>query len=1801
MLETYKDWAELDLNLSSHSVLHKFSNATGLVVANAVVEELVHQLNTGTTALTCDAEVKWCMEVLSYALALPLNSNYTIISNSVVICCDWLTCLTGKPIAGVPKPLSQRSHFYSTEILNQLGSLFAFQWVPGIEIDTIKRRVRECERVLHRIKSVVPDTKAELQSTVLPEMLKFMLGVAQNLLAFPFEFDAEIETLCALAMRVLLFVWLQACVHHYPAPAYWKTLNSCDLELLSGNCSNEAFSQTWYRFLMIFGNLGRFLKTKNADGEYAFNAPSVVQPSESSDQSSTERPFLVANHWSYCFFIAMVTVDFIVSGLMGFEVDCLLVRREQVPSIKETTPSLSSLASSQSLSQSTISQTSSFLRAAIKSGLPGAAKTKETKQPSAMVKPSQTTTTTTPPPPPPSGLATSDIVQTVLKEMLIKPTVEGTFPSDKPAVNSMLRLFGSWLFEACATGEMSTNRQMNFQSTTVKGQEKELIVGTLERSIEARAARAVAIITLSKIFCHKLSDEELLVEHVGRFYSVIRETIAEGDPMIVSSLLVYSTNLFRVNLRGCEAVWPHLLSAVEKLFSETNRNQLMAKESCMRHACLRLLSASVTFSFCFGDPSAKEKNELIGHACQLHSILCTMLTEETDSQNLQLCVNLLAAYCFGLLFWRKSGGETPQGQGGHETVGAALFLLAEVLGKNKLSDFAVCLSVYDSLSTLIAIFPAKGSNELFPYEQLLFTVCKVIQSQLALPSRSHSRDLHSTIVAAFGFLENMLIRLPSLLINKDCLQRVCEIIELGIYGCEGHQFNVSEKKPASQRVHDAADQLLRCMFSRVGDSFEPITSLQDENYLIDSMADNSGNRMATVKFLYVLYNSFILAVSELDGLNGGAKIAYQLYCTSLMFFYMGADETRETALIIRSPLIMATCQLYELLTRSEEEGKPLSRPKGRPRPELRRPVPTFFPPEAETAPRCKADLSIPEMKMDDQRSRMLSLIRSFEHRYKEERARQRSDADDSETVDITPQRRGTGRHHARLLLYDLGVTQFTDCEPQFQVLDSDASEFSAELAALDRLPSRHVSTVHIFYVKKGQCSTSAILKNSENVDETDKCFLAFLTNLGEGVAVGDDALWTGHWSTAYQTNCFESTLEEPLQSRKRYVFDGKNHLLYWSSPSVEMAFLLPSTATNRFGVGEDHPTRPPRLKSSSFPDTDTAAPSLTKQSSGKRTEMKQRRVSVYQDYKFLVVWVERHEDIGQVPIDELVEYTDTGEKSSPPPVTEGLYIVYVCRLVNGLYRLDFQCPHSKLGCPGPIVDGLVLNLDLLAPFVRHTVLNAATRRRLEQEGWKIFKSKMSCYFNWSTILCYGTFPLAELFTLSIWPLALVLHVEKEVFARLAHNIRREVLTELCSRFLMNIPDEEKVDPVRVCFQIEQAHWFYVDFFCGGECSCSLREFMSAIFAHCPFLRPYAPQVTDVMGRWRAYKSGVPLFGAILVNESLSEVLLVQGYYAKSSWGFPKGKINENESPEECAVREVLEEVGYDISHKIAAAPFAIRRLADSNLGLFLIRGVEANFRFLPQTRNEIRRIKWFPIDSLPCNRNDTSIADFGFNPRGFFMVFPFVRFIKKYTTSVQQAMLNGIQQIWASARVTDGRKRRKRRRKCLTAHPRMDNESLLTISDEESIETSALLKAEQLLHHIQPQKLFCSPKQEEAISNSDSSPETNTTQTNSSVELSMEDYLDTTLALTEETMENELVTECANEVKEALPHRTAPKIRLAKAWQHVSLNWKSVLESLQSVTLESANEEHSSSSPTHQATTLDFFTLSVHMETNMES
>ncbi|CAO3644678.1 unnamed protein product [Cunninghamella blakesleeana] len=39
----------------------------------------------------------------------------------------------------------------------------------------------------------------------------------------------------------------------------------------------------------------------------------------------------------------------------------------------------------------------------------------------------------------------------------------------------------------------------------------------------------------------------------------------------------------------------------------------------------------------------------------------------------------------------------------------------------------------------------------------------------------------------------------------------------------------------------------------------------------------------------------------------------------------------------------------------------------------------------------------------------------------------------------------------------------------------------------------------------------------------------------------------------------------------------------------------------------------------------------------------------------------------------------------------------------------------------------------------------------------------------------------------------------------------DILDNLATQFIINVPDVELVKVERICFQVEQAHWFYEDF------------------------------------------------------------------------------------------------------------------------------------------------------------------------------------------------------------------------------------------------------------------------------------------------------------------------------------------------------------------------------------------------------
>jgi mRNA-decapping enzyme subunit 2 len=188
------------------------------------------------------------------------------------------------------------------------------------------------------------------------------------------------------------------------------------------------------------------------------------------------------------------------------------------------------------------------------------------------------------------------------------------------------------------------------------------------------------------------------------------------------------------------------------------------------------------------------------------------------------------------------------------------------------------------------------------------------------------------------------------------------------------------------------------------------------------------------------------------------------------------------------------------------------------------------------------------------------------------------------------------------------------------------------------------------------------------------------------------------------------------------------------------------------------------------------------------------------------------------------------------------------------------------------------------------------------------------------------------------------------------------LDDLCVRFIINLPQEELVSVERICFQVEEAQWFYEDFVRPLDPtlpSLTLRQFCLLIFRHCPLLAPFPEQQhIAAFDQFLAYKVRVPVRGAIILNDTLDEVLLVRGWKKGSNWSFPRGKINKDEDDLDCAVREVYEETGLNLATAGLVPPKAEQKfievtMREQHMKLFVFKGVPQDIIFAPRTRKEI--------------------------------------------------------------------------------------------------------------------------------------------------------------------------------------------------------------------------------------------------------
>ncbi len=244
------------------------------------------------------------------------------------------------------------------------------------------------------------------------------------------------------------------------------------------------------------------------------------------------------------------------------------------------------------------------------------------------------------------------------------------------------------------------------------------------------------------------------------------------------------------------------------------------------------------------------------------------------------------------------------------------------------------------------------------------------------------------------------------------------------------------------------------------------------------------------------------------------------------------------------------------------------------------------------------------------------------------------------------------------------------------------------------------------------------------------------------------------------------------------------------------------------------------------------------------------------------------------------------------------------------------------------------------------------------------------------------------------------------------------------RFIINLPQEELASVERICFQVEEAQWFYEDFIRPQDPdlpSLNLKNFCVRIFQHCPLLlsgvssERHATAFSDFL----AYKTRVPVRGAIMLNQDMDQVVLVKGWKKSATWSFPRGKINKNEPDLDCAIREVYEETGFNLTDAGLVKndqEFIDVTMREQHMRLYIFHGVPIGAYFEPRTRKEISKIEWYKLSELPTVKKQKQYQegrgeDLAVNAIRFYMVAPFMVQLKQWIAKRKKMdKLNGASQ-----------------------------------------------------------------------------------------------------------------------------------------------------------------------------------------------
>ncbi|XP_046461247.1 ral GTPase-activating protein subunit beta-like isoform X2 [Daphnia pulex] len=1406
----YVDWSSFSFfnqsNIENRSVLTSLPLSPDALkqIVTLVVQPIA--TNIGIThpsplsaKLNTDREVAWCMEVIGYGLSLPLNiatTEHDPIRDCVHVYCEWLSALLPQPRSAVPLPLLKLPNHYSRKIICQLFQIFIPR--PGEAPDLINRQAVLCHRVLRTIQSVVTNSSIIDQDTW-DSLLLLLMTINDVLLAPPTVPNDIGDQLCDRVLSVLFEIWLHACAKSFPSPRMWKTLtelaqswrhrtslitqwNRINLALTSRlltelygpqflkpaddeqilvpvELSGKVLTQAWYRLLHCIGNPVQLARPSIISQTHKFLQYTIIS-SQLSDPSQHPCLFSLPN----IFVEAMKGIAGLVDAFLG-------LRSSVFPHERTERRTHSGSIGRTSFPVDNAGSTSILHRA---------------------------------------------------------------------RCNSLLHLFGSWLFEATL---IDCETQFNLKTSTAETSSSSLhltdrsrassVSVTSESSLQSNRPRSATVVelppdtanvgatldgyesgraealgALCRIFCSKSTDEDILPQYLARFYVVLNNGLKIKDEKFISeamaSILLHSADLFRVNLDGVFTLIPSVIDSLEViLLSKDLKIKPSVNRVELRRASIHVLVSILAAPLHFHSLPIKELAGGIGERNTLPTIfsnvrprltqlLLSALQVESDPLNTHILLGGLASLIHDLAAFEQSEhnavslaphnypstpmqtdsasnvmSSTSDTHSCHSTSSNSYPSVSEITLDSHLENdasYSERISYSGPLLTfplgsfhglvnatfhlvsckLLAVWKADLNTSLAALELLGFlaevlaklrvsdqnvgesrrivrVLCEYISVQCSRPPPAHSKDLHSTIVAAYTCCASWLFAHPFLATDSECLHLILQVIELGISGSKSQTGKNGESiqakhekllKPVSLRVRDAAEFLLTSLIEQVG-NFPSLTGPGSPSCILNEED---------------LFNKSNLMKSNSNKPHLSAAQHFRYFAASEGTIILGVLEQPSNKILDSDPMvtILIRNQFGRQVWASQIRHLPRHKcgvysytvNPGRPLPmndvgSLLSFDPQYFPDSVDRVRPCLADKTLPSLEtplmIDDRIAAELDKLGRLV-----DSASTLTVSEIQEDIEIKSECQSpllcNEFQTARLFLSHLGFLSVDGLQENslrgnsLVGLDSTSSHFFEDLDSLDRLGSRSHDTVYVFYVRSGQKDSYEILSNMSLASSLNPHFLEFLQALG----------WPQDSLTTAQAKPMSK--ESMDLNSKANAYQMTSQCLYWADGVSEILFVVPALSCTS-----------PSFISSPFHEpsslNDSPQNQLGKEQKNINFSKRLTKDSAYiSEVRMLVVWCESYEDHTTIPIGDLLETIsscrDNGGQQKADVVSD-CFVIFIHAQQSGLYRIHLQGPNSKVNLATPLVDGIVVSRRALGSLVRQTAVNMGKRRRLDHDSYQL--------------------------------------------------------------------------------------------------------------------------------------------------------------------------------------------------------------------------------------------------------------------------------------------------------------------------------------------------------------------------------------------------------------------------------------------------------------------------------------------------